>query len=79
MVRAKFKVTQVGMPYGEVRTVVLTPQYDTSIEEDKRFAKASPSGRLEITIDNPPAAAELAVLGKDFYIDFTEVPKADTP
>lgn len=75
MVRAKFQVTKVAKTgYGTVE-VTLSPQYDTSIEEDKRFAKATPSGTIQLYIDNPPASDYL-VLGSFFYVDFTEVPKS---
>jgi len=71
-VRAKFKVTKVAHTEYGGKEVTLTPQYDTSIEEDRRFAKATPSGTIQLYIDNPPAADQLA-LGKFFYVDFTEV------
>ncbi len=46
MVRAKFQVTEVAKnQYGSVK-VTLSPQYDQSIEEDRRFAKATPSGTI---------------------------------
>lgn len=84
MVRAKFVVTEIRQNYyhngkeavkGSV-TVVLTPQYDTSIEEDHRFSKATPSGRFEMLIDNPPAAEYLKP-GEAFYVDLTAVPKPE--
>ncbi len=75
MVRAKFQVTEVAKnQYGSVK-VTLSPQYDQSIEEDRRFAKATPSGTIQLQIDNPPASDFLA-LGKYFYVDFSEVPVA---
>jgi hypothetical protein len=78
MVRAKFQVTKAvrtahgSQPVMQVE-LTLTPQYDTSIDEDKRFAKATPSGEIRLLIDNPPASDYLA-LGKFFYVDFEEVP-----
>jgi hypothetical protein len=80
MVRTKFQVTKIarsayGHPTAVPSTAVevtLTPQYDQSIEEDKRFAKATPSGTIQLYIDSPPASDYLA-LGKVFYVDFTEV------
>lgn len=54
--------------------VVLQPQYDSSIEEDRRFAKATPAGMIKMTVDNPSALEYLAP-GKAFYVDFTEVPQ----
>ena len=77
MVRAKFVVTKVAKTnYGQIE-VTLSPQYDTSIEEDKRFSKYTPSGVITLMIDNPPASDYLE-LGKAFYVDFTAVPLAAT-
>jgi hypothetical protein len=76
-VRAKVTVTehrthgwQKGGPTST--TVVLTPVYDTSIAEAQRFCKATPSGRMEMQVDNPAALAQL-VIGQTFYVDFTPV------
>jgi len=69
MVRAKFKVTGIEEHPGS-RKVVLSTQYDATIPEDVRFNKATPSGRIEMQIDNP-AAIEQLPLGKAFYVDFT--------
>ena len=75
MVRAKFQVTKVAKTlYGQAE-VTLTPQYDALIEEDRRFAKATPSGTIQLYIDNPLASDYLA-LGKFFYVDFSEAPTA---
>lgn len=73
-VRAKFKVTEIKQAswQGEGRTVTLSAQYDPTIPEDQRYAKATPSGHLEMQIDNP-AALEQLPLGKDFYLDITPV------
>ena len=72
-VRAKFMLTErTEQSYGgDHKSVkfVFTPQYDPSIEEDRRFAKASPSGRFEIQVDNP-AAIQQFELGKQYYVDF---------
>lgn len=81
MVRAKFQVTKVsknyyrgadGKPVEGSTEVTLTPQYDQSIEEDRRYAKATPSGTIILMVDNPPAAAYLEP-GQQFYVDFTRV------
>jgi uncharacterized DUF497 family protein len=70
MVRAKFHLSEVhNLSWGSKR-FVFKPQYDTSIEEDRRFAKASPDGRFEIVVDNP-SAAEQFNLGAFYYVDFT--------
>jgi len=81
MVRAKFTVSSVTKTYYNGKensgvTIKLTPQYDTTIEEDRRFAKATPSGEITMYVDNPPASAFL-IEGGIFYVDFTEVPKPE--
>ena len=64
-------VTKVAKTvFGSQLEVTLTPQFDDAIEENKRFAKATPSGTIQIYVDNPPAEQSLA-LGKLFYVDFT--------
>jgi hypothetical protein len=71
-VRAKFTVTektQFAWSKDSVK-IRLTPVYDTSIPEDQRFAKATPSGEFWMQVDNP-SAAEALVLGKTYYIDLT--------
>jgi hypothetical protein len=74
MVRAKMQVTKVAKNTWNQVEVTLTPQYDPSIEEDRRFSKATPPGgsTIQLTIDNPPASDQLA-LGKFFYVDFMEI------
>ena len=73
MVRAKFQVTKVAKMYWGATEITLTPQYDQTIEEDRRYAKATPSGTIQLQVDNAPAVEALA-LGTFFYVDFTEVP-----
>jgi hypothetical protein len=76
MVRAKFKVTEIierqFTPGYKQTSIVLTPQYDSKIAEDVSFSKATPSGRIEMQIDNPDALAALPI-GDEFYVDFTPV------
>ncbi|MDN3356097.1 hypothetical protein [Actinomadura sp. DC4] len=64
-------------PSGEFtwpRTYRFNAQYDMSVPEDQRYAKASPSGELRIQVDNPAVSFEP---GKAYYLDFT--PVEDTP
>lgn len=74
MVRAKFAVTSVITtqfgPNHEQKKIVLEPRYDQKIAEDVSFSKATPSGRIEMAIDNPDAIAAMPV-GTTFYVDFT--------
>ena len=76
-VRAKLTVESItAYRYGDAKLVKLSPQYDLSIPEDQRFAKATPSGSVELYIDNPAALEQLAPDGKpgrSFYVDFTPV------
>jgi hypothetical protein len=74
MVRGKFQVTKVAQVNWskDARIVSLMAVMDQSTEENRRFSKATPSGSIDMTIDNPPASDFLA-LGKTFYVDFTLV------
>lgn len=78
-VRAKFRLTTIRktqwMPESPWQTTYeFTPQYDMSIPEDQRFCKATPSGKIEMVIDNP-VAVDVFVLGRDYYFDATEATK----
>lgn len=77
MVRGKFKVeSHKKFQWSPtLREIMLTAQYDPTIEEDKKFAQATPSGSITMLVDNPSAIAALAI-GSSFYVDFTEVPEA---
>lgn len=74
MVRAKFTVVEHHQRHYNAsgRNVVLMPSYDESVPEDARFSKATPSGRMEMFVDNP-AALEQLQLGKAVYLDITPV------
>lgn len=79
-VRAKFKVTaivttQLGENYSQTK-IVLEPQYDAKVAEDVSFSKATPTGRMEMQIDNPVALAAMPI-GTVFYVDFTPVQKPE--
>jgi len=74
-VRAKFQVQEVTTYNYGGKKIVLRPQYDTTIPEDQRFCKATPTGEFSMTVDNPVAADQL-IPGKFFYIDLTEVPES---
>lgn len=74
MVRGKFTLQQViHTSYGgDGRALVFVAQYDPNLPEDQSFSKATPTGRIEMTVDNP-AALEGFKLGKAYYVDFTPV------
>lgn len=72
--RAKF-VCQSATTYGNTDAVSYTfqAQYDPTIEEDRRFSRATPTGKLEIYVDNPAVTFEK---GRAYYLDLTP---ADDP
>jgi hypothetical protein len=72
MVRAKFMLVEVTENHWNrnSKQLVFSPQYDTSIPEDQRFAQATPAGRFEMQVDNPAALAQLEI-GKQYYFDIT--------
>ncbi len=71
-IRAKFRciseTTNCFNP--DSRIVKFMAMYDPDIPEDQRFATATPSGTLEMTVDNPAARFEV---GQFYYLDFTPV------
>jgi hypothetical protein len=70
-IRSKFTVTSVEeFSYGGKRAK-LNAQYSNT-PEDNQFAKATPSGQIEITVDNPLTKDYLKP-GKSFYVDFIEI------
>jgi len=72
MVRGKFKLHEVTQTAwgGDGRTLVFMAEYDPDSPEDQSYSKATPTGRIQITVDNP-AALEQFELGKAYYVDFT--------
>lgn len=71
--QCKFQVTNIlpGYPSTDpdspFKRVVFEPRYDQNIPEDQRFYKATPSGRVDIIVDNPQMLDELKV-GDTVYI-----------
>jgi hypothetical protein len=55
--------------------IVMAPTSANGQAENDAFAKASPSGKLEMVIMNPPAAAFFEP-GAEYYLTFTKVPAA---
>ncbi|CAJ7796705.1 Uncharacterised protein [Burkholderia pseudomallei] len=71
-VRCKMRLNAiVGQSWGGVKAV-FNCEYDNTIEEDRRFQTATPTGMAEFVIDNP-AAIEQLVIGKSYYFDMTPV------
>lgn len=70
--RAKFRlIAEKRFAYGDAVEYTFQPQYDSTVPEDLRYAKYTPSGELRMNVDNPAVKFEI---GKDYYLDFTEVP-----
>lgn len=73
MVRAKMMLSAIEELAWGGKTVKFSTVYDPSLPEDQRFCKATPTGRMEMQVDNP-AALEQLKLGESYYVDFTPVP-----
>ena len=73
MVRGKFTLQSVAKVSWSPTAQVFKfgAVHDTVTEENSRFAKYTPSGQLEMTVDNPPAQ-EFFELGKNYYLDFSK-------
>jgi len=71
-IRAKMRVAEVvSSEYSD--TVKLHPVFGGSNNaEDNSYAKATPGGKLELTIDNP-ALKNAVKPGQVFYVDLTPV------
>lgn len=71
--RAKFQCYEIKTDEGG-SNVMLRTVYSTKLgTEDNRFTKMTPSGTIEMRVDNPEAAVQF-VPGKQYYVDFSEVP-----
>lgn len=69
-VRAKFKVVEITKYSNSgVGKVVLMPVIGDS-EENKKFWEMTPSGRVELGIDNPEALTSFDF--GEYYLDFTK-------
>lgn len=73
-VRAKFRChsenTRRHGPQAEasIRSYEFMAVFDDGTPENERYAKYTPTGKLEITVDNPAVSFEP---GKSYYLDFT--------
>lgn len=80
-VRGKFRVTRLteadflspGGRIVELGAVYKDPASD-EMKENAMYHKAMPSGKIEMTVDNP-AAAEFFSLNRTVYVDFSPAPK----
>jgi len=76
-IRAKFMLTShTHEGYGHNahgHTFEFQPQYDPTIPEDQRFAKATLTGKMTIRVDNPAVIEHLAPrVGRQFFFDVTQ-------
>ena len=55
----------------DLRIVTLSAVCTNYTSENERFHRFTPSGMIEINVDNPKVVFEL---GKNYYVDFTEAP-----
>ncbi len=77
MIRAKFclvevRTNQYNTNIEPTKVLIFEPRYDQSIPEDVRFLIATPTGRIEMRVDNPKAL-DYFKLNKYYYFDATEV------
>lgn len=74
MIRAKFKLSSVtNFPGTTQQRFHFDAVYDASIPENASFTKYTPSGHMEMTVDNPAAQDQLK-LGEYYYFDFIPCP-----
>jgi hypothetical protein len=71
-IRAKFKCESVthGVEFSGVTLVPVT----SGSQENERFYKWTPGGKVELTVVKRDTAAAFQP-GEDYYIDFTHAPK----
>lgn len=68
-VRAKFRCSSVKQHENSTaKSYEFYAACADEVEENQRYHKYTPSGRLEIMVDNPAVSFEL---GKHYYLDFT--------
>lgn len=73
MTKCKFRVVAVtDMGENSPKKIELAAQYDTSIPEEMRFFSTSPTGKIEIHVNNPAVISAMQV-GRSFYAEFTPV------
>lgn len=73
MVLAKFYVQTKTEYQGGQISIVMAPVYSDN-DENKDWAKYTPSGKLEMMIDNE-SAAKFFEVGKEYYLRFTHAEK----
>lgn len=78
MVRCKMKVVERKnqLWYGQSKPITVVVLTAVTDEANKTWAKYTPSGKLELSIDNPDAYDALE-LGKCYFVDFSEAPEKE--
>ena len=72
-VRAKFVCNGItDYPQNEQKSVSLNPVISGS-EENKAFAKYTPGGNVQLSISYETQAANFFEVGREYYLDFTQV------
>lgn len=71
-VRCRFRLAEVHLFPKGYKKFIFYPEYDSTIEEGRRIAKANPSGKIEINVDNPTVDWQV---GSYYYFDVSPVPE----
>jgi hypothetical protein len=82
-VRAKFYVSEITKrAYNPDHVTVLLSPVTRGGDDNKEWAAATPSGKVEMQINNPSAAKQFdqwMIEKRDIYITFDAVPKEEAP
>lgn len=76
--RCKFQITNMlpaypsSEPESPAKRVVFETRYDNTVAEDQAFTKYTPTGRLDVVIDNPTVTDQFKV-GDLVYVDITKI------
>jgi hypothetical protein len=71
-VRAKVRLSAITELAWGGKVLRFECLYDPTIPEDQRFQVATPSGHIELQIDNPAAVGQFKN-GESYYVDFNPV------
>lgn len=72
-IRCKMRLENVFANAWGGAKAIFRCEYDPRVvEEDVGFQKATPTGTLEVQIDNPKASEQL-VIGAYYYLDLTKI------
>lgn len=82
-IRAKFECTQVIPAHGGYETMahlsaVIGNKDGSDNEENKSFSSATPYGQITIGISPDVPAHKFFRVGREYYLDFTRVPLAES-